>query len=112
LHFEFPIGFDYRALNQKQQNKKTKFVPDAEAYDPTIGKPMLQHPKQHPSPKSKGRSRRWICHHCCRNVHIRTFCFKLYGYPKWYQQAKPEHPELEATHIKKEWKPKDESGTL
>jgi chromosome segregation ATPase len=52
------IGFDYRALNQQQQNKESKFVPTVEAYDPTTGKPMLQHPKEHPAPKSKGISRR------------------------------------------------------
>ncbi|KAK2422833.1 hypothetical protein QL285_033334 [Trifolium repens] len=103
------IGFDYRTLNKYPQNLDKKFVPTVEAYDPTTGKSMLQHPKEHPAPKFKGRSRRWICHHCGKKGHIRHFCFKLYGYPGWYQQAKPE---LKVINVKKEWKPKEGSSAL
>jgi hypothetical protein len=115
------ISYEYKALNKKQQNmnfayaledygivSKQKQVQDikfvaAETYDPTISKPMLQHPEEHQSSKSKKISRPWVCHYCRRKGHIRPFCFKLYGYPKRSQQ-KP--PEPEVSNVKKEWKPK------
>ncbi|KAK2369245.1 hypothetical protein QL285_082393 [Trifolium repens] len=123
------LGYNYKALNKHQQNQDTKFSPAEEVFDPYTGNMMLQHSQQHPKiypspkphhhpktfpnphhvPRNKGRSRRWICHHCGKKGHIRHFCFKLYGYPDRYQQAKPA-PEV--INVKKKWKPKDGSFTL
>jgi hypothetical protein len=115
------LGYNYKALNKHQQNQDTKFTPAEEVFDPYTGNMMLQHSQQHPKtypspkphqhhktfsnphhvPRNKGRSRRWICHHCGKkgtykaflfqavwvsravsaSKHIRPFCLKLYEYP-------------------------------
>jgi hypothetical protein len=121
------IGYNYSSLNQYQQDPETKFTSAEDVFDPCTGKKMLKHPTQHSKaypvpkfaldptphvhnrPKSQRRYRRWVCHHCGKKGHIRPFCFKLYGYPEPYQQAKPA-PEV--INVKKEWKPKDGSSTL
>jgi len=36
-------GGDYRALNKQQQNQDRKFVVAEGTHDPTMSKPMLQH---------------------------------------------------------------------
>ncbi|KAK2375776.1 gag-protease polyprotein [Trifolium repens] len=115
------------SLNQYQQDPETKFTSAEDVFDPCTGKKMLEHhaqhskaypvpkfesvskPHVHQRPKSQKRYRRWVCHHCGKKGHIRPFCFKLYGYPERYQQAKPA-PEL--INVKKEWKPKDGSSIL
>ncbi|KAK2430380.1 hypothetical protein QL285_024221 [Trifolium repens] len=121
------VGYNYTSLNQHQLNPDTKFMPAEGVFDPCTGNVMLKHHTQHPRtypvpkfesdskphvhqrPKSQKRCRRWVCHHCGKKGHIRPFCFKLYGYPERYQQAKPA-PEV--INVKKEWKPKDGSFTL
>ncbi|KAK2437534.1 hypothetical protein QL285_022413 [Trifolium repens] len=121
------VGYNYTSLNQHQLNPETKFMPAEGVFDPCTGNVMLKHHTQHPRtypvpkfesdskphvhqrPKSQRRYRRWVCHHCGKKGHIRPFCFKLYGYPERYQQAKPA-PEV--INVKKEWKPKDGSSTL
>ncbi|KAK2450768.1 hypothetical protein QL285_009870 [Trifolium repens] len=121
------IGYNYSSLNQYQQDPETKFTSAEDVFDPCTGKKMLKHPTQHSKaypvpkfaldptphmhnrPKSQRRYRRWVCHHCGKKGHIRPFCFKLYGYPEPYQQAKPA-PEV--INVKKEWKPKDGSSIL
>ncbi|KAK2420853.1 gag-protease polyprotein [Trifolium repens] len=121
------VGYNYTSLNQYQQNPETKFMPAEGVFDPCTGNVMLKHHTQHPRtypvpkfesdskphvhqrPKSQRRYRRWVCHHCGKKGHIRPFCFKLYGYPEPYQQAKPA-PEV--INVKKEWKPKDGSSIL
>jgi hypothetical protein len=103
------IDFDYRTMNNSQQNKENKFVHAVNEYEPTSGKQMLKHSPQHHGSNVRRRSQRWVCHHCGRKGHIRPFCFKLYGYPEWYQQAKAE-PEV--INVKKEWKSKEGSSSL
>ncbi|KAK2417586.1 gag-protease polyprotein [Trifolium repens] len=121
------IGYNYSSLNQYQQDPETKFTSAEDVFDPCTGKKMLKHPTQHSKaypvpkfaldptphvhnrPKSQRRYRSWVCHHCGKKGHIRPFCFKLYGYPEPYQQAKPA-PEV--INVKKEWKPKDDSSIL
>ncbi|KAK2369181.1 gag-protease polyprotein [Trifolium repens] len=112
------IGYDYKVLNKTQQSQNTKFKPAEEVFDPYTGNMMpqhhmhhsvtspipqsMQHPKSH-AHRHKRRPKSWVCHHCGRKGHIRPYCFKLHGYPEWYQEAKPE-PEV--INVKKEWKPK------
>jgi polyhydroxyalkanoate synthesis regulator phasin len=106
------IGYDYKVLNKLQQSQDTKFNPAEEVSDPYTGNMMPQHLMQHSvtylipqsmqHPKSHSHARRhrrrprsWVCHHCGRKGHIRPYCFKLYGYPKWFHQ--PEHgPEVQS----------------
>jgi hypothetical protein len=116
------IGYDYKVLNKLQQSQDTKFNPAEEVFDPYTGNMMpqhlmqhsvsylipqsMQHPKSHShARRHKRRPRSWVCHHCGRKGHIRPYCFKLYGYPKWFHQ--PEHSS-EVQSAKKEWKPKSE----
>ncbi|KAK2351719.1 hypothetical protein QL285_096927 [Trifolium repens] len=121
------VGYNYTSLNQHQLNPETKFMPAEGVFDPCTENVMLKHHTQHPRtyhvpkfesdskphvhqrPKSQRRYRRWVCHHCGKKGHIRPFCFKLYGYPERYQQAKSA-PEV--INVKKEWKPKDGFFTL
>jgi hypothetical protein len=62
---------------------------------------MLPHPAPHQKPINKRKSTSLKCHHCGKYGHIKSFCYKLYGYPK--KKAKPR-----AYHrmAKKEWKPR------
>jgi len=69
---------------------------------------MLDHMPQHlvrhlnPQPRNKKKSP-WICHHCSRYGHIRSYCYKLYGYPQPHVQPKVRGKSVQA---RKEWKPK------
>ncbi|KAK2402633.1 gag-protease polyprotein [Trifolium repens] len=36
--------------------------------------------------KIQSRRRKKVCHHCGKEGHIRTFCFELYGFPKFHEQ--------------------------
>jgi hypothetical protein len=94
------IGDDYKELNKLQQSQETKFMPAEEIIDPYTGEMMLKHHTQHPRiypipkfesdskpqiyqrPENPRRYRRWVCHHCWKQGHIRPFCYKLHGYPK------------------------------
>jgi hypothetical protein len=79
------IGFNYKTVNNSQGKKIEKFVPAKCDYNPTTGTQMLKRPTQHHGSTSRRKPRRWVCHHCGMKGHIRPYCFKLYGYPKWYQ---------------------------
>jgi hypothetical protein len=123
------VGYNYTALNQHQQNKETKFLPADEVINPYTGERMLQppipHPKTYPNvkigqgsrtfanhhrtPGHHGRSCKWVCHHCGKKGHIRPFCYKLYGYPRHWQQPKTSPRDGAG---KKEWIPKCENKGL
>jgi hypothetical protein len=103
------ISFDYRTMNNSQQKKVEKFVPVECEYNPTAGTQMLKRSAQHHGSNSRRRPRRWVYHHCGRKGHIRPFCFKLYGYPKWYQQGTDDQSKAPTQQPAKEWKPKTEN---
>jgi len=50
---------------------------------------MLQHPEERQITKSKKKSHPWVCHYCRRKGHIRSFCFKLYGYTNQVDHKSP-----------------------
>ncbi|WJX83499.1 hypothetical protein P8452_66159 [Trifolium repens] len=75
------------ALSIKLQNKRSK----------TSRKQRKKHMSKHmshPSGQNKilikdkiqSRRRKKVCHQCEEEGHIRTFCFKLYGFPKFHEQ--------------------------
>ncbi|KAK2436692.1 secreted RxLR effector protein [Trifolium repens] len=123
------IGYNYTALNQHQQDKDTKFLPADEVINPYTGEKMLQPPAPHPktypyfklgqgprtfanrrrAPGHHGHSRKWVCHHCGMKGHIRPFCYKLYGYPRHWQQPKTAPRE---EPVRKVWQPKAENKGL
>ncbi|MCI35694.1 gag-protease polyprotein, partial [Trifolium medium] len=70
---------------------------------------MFQHPERHQGTKMKGKSQPWICHYCGRKGRIRSFCFKLYGYPKRSLQPSTDSVVVKT---KKEWTPKDDDVSL
>jgi hypothetical protein len=80
------------ALSIKLQNKRTK--PSRKQRK----KHMSNH-MSHPSDQNQrsikdknqtGRKKK-VCHHCGEEGHIRTFCFKLYGFPKFHEQFWSRH---------------------
>ncbi|WJX12965.1 hypothetical protein P8452_03412 [Trifolium repens] len=123
------IGYNYTAVNQHQHDKNTKFLPADEVINPYTGEKMLQHLTPHPktypnvklrqgprtfanqrrAPGHHGHSRKWFCHHCGMKGHIRPFCYKLYGYPRHWQQPKTA-PREES--VRKVWQPKAENKGL
>ncbi|KAK2378545.1 putative mitochondrial protein [Trifolium repens] len=118
------VGYNYSSLNQYQQDPETKFTSAEEVFDPCTGKKMPKHstqhcrtypvpkfaldskPHVHQRPKSQRRYRRWVCHHCGEKGHIRPYCFKLFGYPKWYHHNTEEQVNTPTHQPEKEWKPK------
>ncbi|KAK2401972.1 putative mitochondrial protein [Trifolium repens] len=74
-----------------------------------IGQGSRTFANHHRTPGHHGRSRKWVCHHCGKKGHIRPFCYKLYGYPRHWQQPKTS-PRYGAG--KKEWIPKCENKGL
>ncbi|KAK2382486.1 putative mitochondrial protein [Trifolium repens] len=64
---------------------------------------MLPHPAPHQKPLNKRKSTSLKCHHCGKYGHIKSFCYKLYGYPKKTPQPRAYH---RMARTKKEWKPK------
>ncbi|KAK2426944.1 putative mitochondrial protein [Trifolium repens] len=123
------IGYNYTALNQHQQDKNTKFLPADEVINPYTGEKMLQPPTPHlktypnvkigqglrilanprRAPRHHSHSRKWVCHHCGMKGHIRPFCYKLFGYPRHWQQPKTA-PREES--VRKVWQPKAENKGL
>jgi hypothetical protein len=77
------IGFDYGTMNKEIKNPTKKFVPPKKKTEFVMLDQMPQHPVRHlnPQPRNKKKSP-WICHHFGKKGHIRSFCFKLYGYPQ------------------------------
>ncbi|PNY13324.1 gag-protease polyprotein [Trifolium pratense] len=54
------IGFNYHGLNkEKDYNRELKYMPSKEAYDPTMSRQLLQHPKQHQRKNSNRKSKSW-----------------------------------------------------
>ena len=65
---------------------------------------MPQHPVQHRNPqKINKRKSPWRCHYCGRHGHIRSYYYRLYGYPHPHVQPKVSGKIVQA---RKEWKPK------
>jgi len=104
LNFAYALK-DYGKDKKKMEDRNIKFVIDGGSYDPCMSKPMLQHQAEYQITKEKKKSRPWICQYCGRKGHIRSFCFKLYGYPN---QVDHKHSEPVVRNVKKEWKPKCE----
>ncbi|KAK2436238.1 hypothetical protein QL285_021241 [Trifolium repens] len=73
--------------------------------------PLTPHPKTYPNvklgqgPRTFANQRR----HCGMKGHIRPFCYKLYGYPRHWQQPKTA-PREES--VRKVWQPKAENKGL
>jgi len=44
---------------------------------------MFKHPEEH---QTKKKLKSWVCDHCKGKGHIRSYCFKLHGESKYFQQ--------------------------
>jgi len=99
-------GFNYKALNRKQQNRNSAYaledcrivrkqqydqqiLVDAGTADLTKSKLMLEHSMEHLSFKTKKKPSSWTCHHCKGRGHIRPYCFKFHGQSKQLHQKPP-----------------------
>ncbi|KAK2390880.1 gag-protease polyprotein [Trifolium repens] len=78
---------------------KSNFVPAQNRYDLK----MLPHPAPHQKLVNKRKSTSLKCHYCGKYGHIKSFCYKLYGYRKKKPQPRAYH---RMARTKKEWKPK------
>jgi uncharacterized coiled-coil protein SlyX len=75
---------DHGMIRKEEQVKGVKVI-DSSGTD-VVGKTMLKHSQGHQNDKKT--TRHWICHHCKRKGHIRSYCYKLYGYPQPRVQPK------------------------
>src|ERR1044072_2643873 len=82
------IGFNFQDTDQEGHITKMKFVSPEEAtkfkkVDFQMSNPMPQHLVQRVNAqfrKAKNESSRY--HYCGKYGHIRSYCFKLHGYPQ------------------------------
>jgi len=114
------IEFDYKPLSLRQRNRNVSYASEdhgmikIEKYEKrgkitgsietnvgSINKTMLKHSQGHQN--GKKTTRPWICHYCKRKGHISPICYKLYGYPEFYEHKSHES---EMRSVRKEWMPK------
>ncbi|KAK2396121.1 gag-protease polyprotein [Trifolium repens] len=99
-HASDPTGVGYgETYNNNNETLESNFVPAQNKSDFK----MLPHPAPHQKPMNKRKSTSLKCHYCGKYGHIKSFCYKLYGYPKKKPQPKAYH---RMARTKKEWKPK------
>jgi hypothetical protein len=97
-HANHPTGTGYGKV-YNNEILKSNIVPAQNRFDFK----MLPHPAPHQKPVNKRRSTSLKCHYCGKYGHIKSFCYKLYGYPKKKPQPRVYHRKA---RTKKEWKPK------
>jgi SepF-like predicted cell division protein (DUF552 family) len=76
-HANDPTGVGYRKI-YNNESLESNLVPGQNRSDFK----MLPHPAPHQKPINKRKSTSLKCHHCGKYGHIKSFCYKLYGYPK------------------------------
>src|ERR1051325_8592072 len=86
--------------------KAKKFVDNKKKNRPNkpMSKQMSQHWVQHQDQRNMNKKfQRWRCHYCGRFGHIKTFCFRLHGYPN---QGPYEKPKTNRVAYTQQWKKK------
>ncbi|PNX65738.1 gag-protease polyprotein, partial [Trifolium pratense] len=100
-----PIGFEYERVGQQMKfNNATIHTPISRTF---VSGGLSQHHMTHP----KSRLYNWICHHCGNKGHIRSFCYRLYGYPRRFHQGIYTPAPFDA-ETKKEWREKKKITSL
>jgi hypothetical protein len=97
-HANDPTGVGCEVI-YNNETLESNFVPAQNRSDLK----MLPHPAPHQKPVNKRRSTSLKCHYCGKYGHIKSFGYKLYGYPKKKPQPRAYH---RMARTKKEWKPK------
>ncbi|KAK2403194.1 gag-protease polyprotein [Trifolium repens] len=97
-HANDPTGVGCEVI-YNNETMESNFVPAQNRSDLK----MLPHPAPHQKPVNKRRSTSLKCHYCGKYGHIKSFCYKLYGYPKKKPQPRAYY---RMARTKKEWKPK------
>ncbi|KAK2435400.1 gag-protease polyprotein [Trifolium repens] len=97
-HANDPTGVGC-GVTYNNETLKSNFVPARNRSDFK----MLSHPAPHQKPVNKRKSTSLKCHYCGKYGHIKSFCYKLYGYPKKKPQPRAYH---RMARTRKEWKPK------
>jgi hypothetical protein len=101
--YPIPKSFQHHSV---QSQKSQHHSPHPGTY--SISKSFQHHKYQ--KHKNKKIPKSWVCHHCGERGHIRPFCFKLHGYPEWYNET---GTTSSVPNKKKEWKTKsDETGLV
>ncbi|KAK2456170.1 gag-protease polyprotein [Trifolium repens] len=97
-HVNDPTGVGY-GVTYNNETLESTFVPARNRSDFK----MLPHPAPHQKPVNKRKSTSLKCHYCGKYGHIKSFCYKLYGYPKKKPQPRAYH---RMARTRKEWKPR------
>ncbi|WJX89653.1 hypothetical protein P8452_71632 [Trifolium repens] len=97
-HANDPTGVGY-GVTYNNETLESTFVPARNRSDFK----MLPHPAPHQKPVNKRKSTSLKCHYCGKYGHIKSFCYKLYGYPRKKPQPRAYY---RMVRNRKEWKPK------
>jgi hypothetical protein len=97
-HANDPTGVGY-GVTYNEETLESTFVPARNRPEFT----MLPHPASHQKPMNKRKPTSLKCHYCGKYGHIKSFCYKLYGYPRKKPQPRAYH---RMARTRKEWKPK------
>src|ERR1051325_9030882 len=82
---------------KKFVNNKRKNIPNE-----PMSKQMSQHWVQHQNHRNLNKKfQRWRCHYCGRFGHIKSFCYRLHGYPNQTPYVKPKNIKVPYTQ---KWK--------
>lgn len=87
----------------------TNFISPKREPEPIMSKHLTQHHARHHNTQIGGKLFRWRCHYCGKYGHIKPFCFKLYGYPRYPTQPKANQL---VTNIRREWIPNPVNTSL
>ena len=75
-------GLGYRNQAMKNKNSELKFVPQKMKQEQKMSNHMSQHRQKHQKRHYSSMYKPWRCHYCGRFGHLKSSCYRLYGYPK------------------------------
>lgn len=90
-----------------------KFVPLGKKIEFLMVDHMSQQPARHMYSLYRGKKiSSYKCNHYGRYGHIRSYCYRLYGYPQPYSQPRLNRKRVKNIQAKKLWKPKEITTSL
>ena len=82
------LGYAYQAVKNQGEKPEVKFVPAKKEQEKNMSNHMFQHHQRHQKRYNRGRNQKWRCTHCGRLGHLKPYCYKLCGYPKFVPQPR------------------------
>ena len=77
------LGYAYQTVKNRGENPEVKFVPPKKEQEKDMSNHMFQHHQRHQKRYNRDSNQKWRCAHCGRLGHLKPYCYKLYGYPKF-----------------------------